>query len=319
MSRIVGAGSVRAVRGLSFLLPTVLFVTLAGPILFGQEVKIPEWQRAAGGTMAFEVASIRLSKPGTFTPPSIALNAEDQAAATDGVFFADFQLGDYIGFAYKVWLSPEESKALLATLPKWAVTDHFTIRAKAEGHPTKDQLRLMVQSLLAERFKLAIHFEKQQMAVLGLTLVKPGKTGPKLMAHADGPPCEVPTATGVDRAPWKEGDLFPPVCYGTILRQTSHHQFLLGARNTTMGLVAASLGSLGRQGRPLVDKTGLSGPVDFTMEWLPESSPGAALAADAEGPTFLEALREQLGLKLEPMKVEMDVLVVDHVEEPSEN
>ena len=69
----------------------------------------------------------------------------------------------------------------------------------------------------------------------------------------------------------------------------------------------------------MVDKTGLSGPVDFTLEWLPESSPGAAAPADAEGPTFLEAMQEQLGLKLEPMKVEMDVLVVDHVEEPSEN
>jgi bla regulator protein blaR1 len=150
--------------------------------------------------------------------------------------------------------------------------------------------------------------------------VKPGKTGPKLMAHANGPPCDVPTDSVGNRPPWKEGDVFPPVCYRTILRQTSHHQWLVGARNTTMSLIAATLASLGRLGRPVVDETGLTGTFDFTMECLaPEATPGAAPDPDAEGPTFLEAVREQLGLKLEPMKVEMDVLVVDHVEEPSEN
>jgi bla regulator protein blaR1 len=317
MNRITGAMSMRVLRRLS-LLP-VLFVTLAAPVGFGQAAKVPDWQTAAGGKMSFEVASIRLSKPGTFTPPSFALNAEEGLVPTGGVFFADFPLEVYIEFAYKLWLSPEESKALRASLPKWAVTDHFTIQARAAGSPTKDQMRLMVQSLLADRFKLAIHFEKQQLAVLGLTLVKPGKLGPKLMAHADGPPCDAPAEKLADRPAWKEGDVFPPYCNGTVLRQTSHHQYLLGARDTPMRMVAASLGSLGRQGRPLVDKTGLKGSVDFTMEWLPESSPGAASPADAEGPTFLEAMQEQLGLKLEPMKVEVDVLVVDHVEEPSEN
>jgi bla regulator protein blaR1 len=317
MNEITGAMLMRVLRGFSFLLSAV-FVALAVPVGLGQTAKVPDWQTAAGGKMAFDVASIRLSKPGTFTPPSFALNAEDGFVPTGGLFSADFPLEVYIEFAYKVWLSPEESKALRATLPKWAVTDHFTIQARAVGSPTKDQMRLMVQSLLADRFKFAFHFEKQQIAVLGLTLVKPGKMGPKLIAHVDGPPCDA-HADPLDKTPWKEGDVFPPYCNGTVLRQTNHHQYLLGARDTPMRLVAASLGSLGRQGRPLVDKTGLNGTVDFTMEWLPESSPGATPPADAEGPTFLEAMQEQLGLKLEPMKVEMDVLVVDHVEEPSEN
>ncbi len=305
--------------GMRFVCGIGLAIALAVPVGFGQAAKVPDWQTAAGGTMSFEVASIRLSKPGTFTPPSFALNAEEGLVPRGGVFFADFQLDTYIGFAYKLWLSPEESKALKASLPKWAATDHFTIQARAAGNPTKDQMRLMVQSLLADRFKLAIHFEKQQMAVLGLTLVKPGKTGPKLMLHADGPPCDVPAEKLADRPAWKEGDVFPPYCNGTVLRQASHHRYLLGARDTPMSLVAAALASLGRQGRPLVDETGLVGKVDYTIEWLPEPSAGKEPEADAEGPTFLEALKEQLGLKLEPMKVEMDVLVVDHVEEPSEN
>jgi bla regulator protein blaR1 len=301
------------------LLSAIAFVTLAASVGFGQAAKVPEWQTAAGGKMAFEVASIRLSKPGTFTPPSFALNAEEGFVPAGGVFSADFPLEVYIEFAYKLWLSPEESKALRANLPKWAVTDHFTIQARAAGSPTKDQMRLMVQSLLADRFKLAIHFERQQMAVLGLTLVKPGKMGPKLIAHGDGPPCDSVSDPRAVKTPWKEGDVFPPFCNGTVLRQTSHHQYLLGARDTPMNLVAAALASLGRLGKPLVDESGLVGKIDYTIEWLPEPSPGKEVEADSEGPTFLEAVKEQLGLKIEPTKATLDVLVVDHVEEPSDN
>ena len=199
-------------------------------------------------------------------------------------------------------------------------TDHFTIQARAAGNPTKDQMRLMVQSLLADRFKLVIHFEKQQMAVLGLTLVKPGKMGPKLIAHVDGPACDVHSDPQAMKTPWKEGDVFPPFCNGTLLRKTTHQQWLVGARNTTMNLIAATLASLGHLGRPVVDETGLAGTFDFTMECLaPEVTPGATPDPDAEGPTFLEAMKDQLGLKLEPMKTEMNVLIVDRVEEPSEN
>jgi bla regulator protein blaR1 len=306
----------RVVGGMLF---GAFVIALAVPVGFGQAAKVPDWQTAAGGKMSFDVASIRLSKPGTFTPPSFALNAEDGFVPVGGLFFADFPLQVYIEFAYKLWLSPEEGKALGALLPKWAATDHFTIQARAAGSPTKDQMRLMVQSLLADRFKLAIHFEKQQATVLGLTLIKPGKMGPKLIAHVDGPPCDVHVDPLVVKTPWKEGDVFPPYCNGTVLRQTSHHRYLLGARETPMSLVAAALASLGRLGRPLVDETGIVGKVDFTIEWLPEPSPGKEAEADAEGPTFLEAVKDQLGLRMEPTKATLDVLVVDHVEEPSEN
>ena len=86
-----------------------------------------------------------------------------------------------------------------------------------------------------------------------------------------------------------------------------------------MNLIAATLASLGHLGRPVVDETGLPGTFDFTMEWTWRRDAGCDPDPDAEGPTFLEAMKEQLGLKLEPMKTEMNVLIVDHVEEPSEN
>jgi uncharacterized protein (TIGR03435 family) len=73
----------------------------------------------------------------------------------------------------------------------------------------------------------------------------------------------------------------------------------------------------------VVDRTGLSGRYDFTLEWTPESNRPAASDTDAQsdlrGPTFEEALKEQLGLKLESTRAPVDVLVIDHVERPSEN
>jgi hypothetical protein len=88
------------------------------------------------------------------------------------------------------------------------------IDAKADGNPTKDQMRLMMQSLLADRFKLRAHFETKQVPVLALTLVKPGKLGPKLLPHSEGPPCpdtsEIlnPLTTPPPALP-KAGDVFP--------------------------------------------------------------------------------------------------------------
>ena len=75
---------------------------------------------------------------------------------------------------------------MFAHLPKWVITDRYSIDARAAGNPTKDQMRLMVQSLLADRFQLAAHFATQEVPVFALTVVKDGKLGPKLIAHADG-------------------------------------------------------------------------------------------------------------------------------------
>jgi len=70
---------------------------------------------------------------------------------------------------------------------------------------------------------------------------------------------------------------------------------------------------------PLIDKTGLTGTVDFLIEWAPELRPGVEFQSDSNGPTFLEALKDQLGLKLEPTNGPVDVFLVDHIEEPSPN
>ena len=98
----------------------------------------------------------------------------------------------------------------------------------------------------------------------------------------------------------------------------------VGARNVPMTMITTSMNvPFTGVDRPVLDRTGLTGKFDFVMEFTPQFNgplpPGANFQPDESGPTFLEALRQQLGLKLEPQKGPVDVIVVDHVEQPSEN
>ena len=264
-------------------------------------VQTSDWQTEAGGKLAFEVASIKPSDPDHFRSPTFPLDPGDAYATTGGRFAADFPLSVYIAFAYKLSLTREQRDAMLAHQPKWVSSDRFTIQAKsADNNPTKDQMRLMMQFLLADRFKLAVHFETQQLPEFALTLIKPGKHGPNLVPHAEGPPCD---GTGGP-------DVFPEVCHVYSL-DSKGGRYLGGSRDTTMELIAGSLPSFGRLGRPVADQTGLTGRFDFKLEWTPNDQP--------EGPTFLEALREQLGMKLESIKGPVQTLIIDHLERPSEN
>lgn len=297
---------------MALILP-VAVGTLSAPLIRAQDT--PDWQTKAGSKMSFEVASIKLDT-GTFKPPSFALDNGDAYAMTGGRFSADFPLTVYILFAYKLSITQAQRQAMIAHLPKWVGEDRFDIQAKAAvGNPTKDQMRLMMQALLADRFKLVVHFEMQESPVLALVLVKPGKLGPKLRPHADGPSCDaVPTS-----------DVFPSKCNLMALTRRPSGTAMGGSRETTMPLIADALEGMGRLGRSVVDQTGLSGRFDFTIEWSPDPdqspfppAPGAPLP-DTQGPSFQEALRDQLGLKLESTKAPLRILVIDRVERPSEN
>jgi bla regulator protein BlaR1 len=293
----------------------VVMIALAGPVGFGQAAKVPDWQTAAGGKMEFAVASIRPGKPGEFTYPNFPNSVDDSyTAGPNDSFVAGFTLETYIEFAYKLRPSSDERRAMYANLPRWVSTDAYVIRAKADGNVTKDQLRLMMQSLLADRFKLAVHFETKEVPVLALTLIKPGKLGPKLRPHVEGPPCDRRDDKG-----------FPYACDDYEFRKTPEHTYMEGSRNTTMSLLASSLTSIPGTSlaHTVVDQTGLSGRYDFTLEWAPESNgsaaPGAGVQPDPPGPAILEAVKEQLGLELKSTKAPLSVLVIDRVERPSEN
>jgi uncharacterized protein (TIGR03435 family) len=277
---------------------------------FAQDV--PDWQTATGGKRRFEVVSVKLDN-GPFRPPNFPLDPGDAYRPVGGRFSADFPLLTYITFAYKFSLSADQRQAMLANLPEWVATDRYAIEARAEGGPTKDQMRLMVQSLLAERFKLAAHFETRVFSAFALSLVKAGKTGPKLRPHSEGVPCEEAS----------DSKTFPPVCDVVMMNVDANNLAKGGSRNTTMALIAGLLPGMGRLDHAVVDHTGLSGRFDFTIEFGPEFSRPSSLAGDPEpelpGPRFIDALREQLGLKLESTKAPLPFLVIDHVERPSGN
>ena len=282
--------------------------------------RAPNWQTAAGGKRAFEVASVKLD-PGPFRAPNFPLDPGDAYRPVGGRFAVDFPLSTYIAFAYKLSLSSDQRQAMLAHLPDWVATDRYAIEARAEGNPTKDQMRLMVQSLLAERFKFAAHFETRVFSALALALVKPGKTGPRLRPHSEGVPCEATPATNAPVT--SSGDVFPPVCDVVMMTINANHIAKGGSRNITIALLADALPGMGRLDRPIMDQTGLTGRFDFTLEFVPEpaltAEPTADPAPELQGPTFVEALREQLGLKLESTKAPLPFLMIDHVERPTGN
>jgi uncharacterized protein (TIGR03435 family) len=261
--------------------------------------------------MAFEVASVREDK-GPFKGPSFALSSDEWFREPNGRFHADFALPTYIEFAYKIWLTGEERRTMLATLPEWVKADRFDIEATAPLHTTKDQYRLMMQALLAERFGLKLHFEQRELPVLAMVLVKPGKPGPRLIPHEQGQGCEeIP-----------KPETFPNVCYAYQAEPGKDGMFLSGSRATSMSLIGNFIGNSGGTsgeiGRRVVDQTGLTGLWDFTLEAEPPMRKPVPDAPPA-GPTVLEAVRDQLGIKLKSTRAVVSVLVIDHVERPSEN
>ena len=274
------------------------------------------WQTKAGGKLAFEAASVKPSK-GAFVPSNVPLTPWDDQSAPNGLLRADASLLALVQFAYKLW-PMELQRREFSRLPKWVAADRYFIEARAaSGNPTKDQMRLMMQSLLAERFQLAAHFEASEVAVLELRLAKAGQPGPKLIPHANGPPCDKPGASPGDGLPGFTN------CRSLSAIDQPGNTRVLGSRDVTMDMLAGVLSmiSLGLD-RPLIDKTGLTGTFDFTLEWTREVRGAAAdspAPLAAVGPTVIDALRDQLGLKLDPAKATLPILVVDRVERPSEN
>jgi uncharacterized protein (TIGR03435 family) len=311
-----------AVGMLAVILPVA--IGIADAPLRAQSSGVPDWQTAAGGKRAFEVASVKLSRE--FRPLNFPMDFGD-AKTPGGRLSGAMPLLTCVAFAYK--LLPAD---ISTQLPKSFPRDAVDIEARAAGDPTKDQMRLMMQSLLADRFKLRVHFETHEGPVYVLTLVRPGHTGPKLRPHADGPAC--PDSFEIDRSvipalPKNASDVFPPECGMTATRGTANGT-VFGARDVTAEVFAAAIhgfGSLaGEIDKPVVDQTGLKGRYDFMLQ-LPARilsfsvaapSPDAPLA-DPKGTPLLTALREQLGLKLVASKGPIRKLVVDHAEPPSAN
>jgi uncharacterized protein (TIGR03435 family) len=227
--------------------------------------------------------------------------------------------------------------------PSWLTSDHFDIVAKIEagvademaaaGPPTPGQgpgkLQLMIRSLLAERFKLAVHTETKEQPIYALVLARSdGRLGPQLKksetdcaalmaARRGGPGRGMPPP-----GPPQPGD---PMPCGVRIGMGN-----MAVGGSTLAQFANSLGMF--TGRVVQDRTGLPGTYDFTLTWtpdqMPQRPPGAptdqpiranGVDIDPNGPSLFTAVQEQLGLKLDSQKGPVPMLVIDRIEKPVEN
>lgn len=303
--------------------PFVMAVVDQGLFAQGVATKSSNVQepQAVNTVMTFDVVSIHPSDSGKFKLPNFDLTPGDHWEHNGSLFVAEFPITTYIGFAYNLWLSPAQFENLVAHQPKWVGHENMAIVMRASGEPTKDQARLMMRSMLADRFKLVVHFETQTQPVLALTLGRSGRLGPHLRANAERVPCDEPfprAMQGTDAG--FESLLPPPGCGLYRIVPRPDHMKMISARQITLPLVAAFISAYSKDDQPVVDQTGLRGTYDFALEWrdvldLPTNTGDGAEPTS----TLQESIEQQLGLKLTRTKIPMSVLVIDHVERPSEN
>jgi uncharacterized protein (TIGR03435 family) len=177
--------------------------------------------------------------------------------------------------------------------PKWLDSDRYDIEAKAAGdsRPSEKEMLVMLQKLLADRFALAIHRETKDLPVYALEI---GKGGPKFQASKD------------------VGDPY--------FRVFQRRQ--VTAQRAPLSLLLEAMAWL--LGRPVIDKTGLTGLYDYKLEWTPDqiqlaSDENNARPADENVPSLTSALQEQMGLRLQSQKGPVETITVDHAEKPTEN
>jgi uncharacterized protein (TIGR03435 family) len=219
--------------------------------------------------------------------------------------------------------------------PSWLTSDHFDIVAKIEagaqdsmpgGPPVPGQgpnpLQLMIRSLLAERFKLVVHEETKDQPIYALVVARSdGRLGPQLKKSETD--CAALMAAARGRGPGRglppPGPLQPGEAIPCGIRIGPGNMAVGGS---TLAQFANSLGMF--VGRVVLDKTGLTGPYDFSLTWTPDQMPnrppGAPeIAVDPNGPSIFTAVQEQLGLKLDSQRGPVAMLVIDRIEKPVEN
>jgi uncharacterized protein (TIGR03435 family) len=263
----------------------------------------------------FKVASVKQSRTGEKSYTNFPLGPGPEYKLGGYLVAVNMPLLKFIEFAYKP--TNYQIGLLRSEMPSWSSDIGFDIEARADGNPSKDDMRLMMQSLLATRFHMVVHYESREAEVFALTLLKKGKIGPQLKPHSpDDPICT--------RAPLPQNapDGNPAVCgVSTVIHASAPNLFAVGGHNVSIPKLAMLFPGLRNNvDRPVLDETGLTGTFDYSLEWSPETDrPTTSDSALVAGPTFVEALREQLGLKLIPGKGRVDVIVVDHIEHPSGN
>ena len=250
------------------------------------EPTAPPKPMAADANPVFEVATIKQSRPDDQRLPTIQIQNRRLLTWNKSVM-------NLITYAYS--MNPKE----VVNGPDWLDTKYEIVaQPGGEGQPNQQQWQMMMQKLLAERFKLAYHRQKKEVSIYALTVAK---NGPKLLAPSTGDPKGLPNLAMPARGRFR-------------------------ARNATMLDFAGEL--QGWQDRPVVDRTGIQGRYDFGLSWTPDDNQASRMSGlsgfpaprdSNETPDLFTAIQEQLGLRLESSRGFIDVMIIDHVERPSEN
>jgi uncharacterized protein (TIGR03435 family) len=288
-------------RACFYLMPSVVMVAAA---LAQTPERLPK----------FEVASVKKNTSGDSRSP--------MRTQPGGRFTAtNVRLKNLIATAFEMADAPSLVDSRILGGPDWIGSERYDIVAKSstEFRPSPDgpdrQLLLMLRSLLEDRFTLAAHSETRELPIYELVVARAdGRLGPGL--RKSDVDCEAIGAAirSGNPPPRQPGE--PPPCglMGGPARTI--------AGGATMQQLAANLTV--RQERLVFDRTGLAGRFAFHLVWTPdriptEAPPPGIPPIDPNGPSLFTALQEQLGLKLEPAKRSVDVLVIDSIERPTED
>ncbi len=282
---------------IGFVVPA-LAAALIGP----QALQAQLFHPASGPSPSFEVATI---KPNDDPRPvlNFALSVTNFRAT-------HASLQDLVKLAYNV-----RSEDQVIGLSGWMTTQHFDIQAKASDADVEafqklsfekklDEVRWMLQVLLTDRFALKVSFSSKELPVYALVVAKGG-----------------PKMTEVEMSPFPPpGTPAPPGAHLPRIGPTGPNQYTASA--WSMDQMANWLSFFNEVGnRVVVNETGLKGYYDFVLNGVSQKFPETTYlnGAPVDATSIFAALPEQLGLRLEPKKGPVDVLVIDHVEEPSEN
>lgn len=265
------------------------------------------WGQPEAAAPAFEVASIKLSSPQSIRGSAGGPGSSDPSRYS----FNSATLMDLIATAYDVDYFQISSKVPLDQ-------NRFDFLAKLPTATTEQQFRTMLQNLLAERFHLKKRIEFREFPACELTIAKTGLSLQSAVGDTGALPRRARQSSADDTFPE-----LPPDRPAMASRHTIRGGYILtrlNARQQTMATLAEMLPS--PEDGPIVDKTGLTGKYDFTLEFsrdLPNAAPDSHTEAGA-APNLFIALQQQLGLQLVRKKIPFEVVVVESIDKrPDEN
>jgi bla regulator protein blaR1 len=273
---------------------------------------------ATGPLPSFEVATVKPSN-GDNAIPSVSTATESRTM--------NVTARNLIEQAYSIPWTPGLNERIVGG-PGWIDNNRYDVDArideslvasfeKLSHEERKEQTSLMMQSLLADRFKLKVHFQSSELPTYGLVIAK---GGPRLTVTKN-----VPTNTGDDQPPPTRAE---DVRKGILVLYRGQAAEMTAKAATLDDLVHWLAGYSEIGGRTVVNRTGLPGRYDFTLRWTRErlTAQGplderlrSAPSNVPEAPALFTALQEQLGLRLMSTKGAVEVLVIDHIDLPSQN